>query len=105
VISLVLILAVIVGIKGVGRILEPQQVRTATFTLGRRPRRAARRRRRARGGLKVGIVRRLEIESATQGGKDQQPRILVTFHMPERIVLRHRRADRRAEYRSPARAG
>jgi phospholipid/cholesterol/gamma-HCH transport system substrate-binding protein len=88
VISLVLILAIIVGIKGVGRILEPQQVRTATFTLaddlgGLRVGDDVR-----VGGLKVGIVRRLEIEPATQGGKDQQPRIVVTFHMPERIVLR-----------------
>ena len=88
VISLVLILAIIVGIKGVGRILEPQQVRTATFTLaddvgGLRVGDDVR-----VGGLKVGIVRDLEIEPATQGGKDQQPRIIITFHMPERIVLR-----------------
>ncbi|MEA2736666.1 MAG: phospholipid/cholesterol/gamma-HCH transport system substrate-binding protein [Humisphaera sp.] len=88
VISLVLILCVIVGIKGLGRLIEPQQVRTATFTLaddigGLRVGDDVR-----VGGLKVGIVRSLSIARQTEAGVGQQPHILVTFHIPERIILR-----------------
>jgi len=88
VVSIVLILAVIVSIKGVGRLIEPQQVRTATFTLaddigGLRVGDDVR-----VGGLKVGIVKSLAIERQTEGGAGQQPKILVTFDLPERIQLR-----------------
>jgi hypothetical protein len=88
VVSIVLIIAVIVSIKGVGRLIEPQQVRTATFTLaddvgGLRVGDDVR-----VGGLKVGIVKSLAIERQTEGGAGQQPKILVTFDLPERIVLR-----------------
>jgi ABC-type transporter Mla subunit MlaD len=84
----VLIISVIVAIKGVGRLIEPQQVRTATFTLaddigGLRVGDDVR-----VGGLKVGIVKSLGIERQTEGGAGQQPRILVTFDLPERIQLR-----------------
>src|SRR5688572_8718894 len=93
IISIVLIIGVIVGIKGLRQIVEPYQVRTATFTLGDdigglrigddvRV-----------GGLKVGSVRSLRIEPQTAGvtsttQPQQQPRIFVTFRIPERIVLR-----------------
>src|SRR4051794_30371029 len=88
VVSIVLILAVIVSIKGVGRLIEPQQVRTATFTLaddigGLRVGDDVR-----VGGLKVGIVKSLAIERQTEAGAAQQPKILVTFDLPERIQLR-----------------
>ena len=88
VISIVLIIGVIVAIKGFGRLVEPQQVRTATFSLaddigGLRVGDDVR-----VGGLKVGIVRSLRIERQTEGGAGQQPRILVTFDLPERIQLR-----------------
>ena len=86
IVSLVLILGVIVSIKGLGRIIEPQQVRTATFTLaddisGLRLGDDVR-----VGGLKVGTVRSLTIEPPPD--EKSQPHILVTFHMPRRIVLR-----------------
>ena len=87
-ISIVLILGVIVAIKGFGRLVEPQQVRTATFSLaddigGLRVGDDVR-----VGGLKVGIVRSLGIEPQTEGGAGQQPKILVEFDLPERIQLR-----------------
>jgi ABC-type transporter Mla subunit MlaD len=88
VVSLVLILGVIVSIKGLGRLVEPQQVRTATFSLaddigGLRVGDDVR-----VGGLKVGIVKSLSIERQTEAGAGQQPKILVTFDLPERIMLR-----------------
>jgi len=88
VVSIVLIIGVIVAIKGFGRLIEPQQVRTATFTLaddigGLRVGDDVR-----VGGLKVGIVKSLRIERQTEGGAGQQPKILVTFDLPERIILR-----------------
>ena len=84
--SLVLMIAVVVAIKGVGRIVEPQQVRTATFNLaddlsGLRLGDDVR-----VGGLKVGAVRSLTIEPAAD--EKSQPRIVVAFHMPRRIVIR-----------------
>src|SRR3954470_22246928 len=84
--SVVLILAVIVAIKGLGRIIEQQQVRTATFSLadvlgGLRLGDDVR-----VGGLKVGAVRSLTIEPPAD--EKSQPRIVVAFHMPRRIVLR-----------------
>jgi ABC-type transporter Mla subunit MlaD len=86
VVSLVLIIGVIVAIKGVGRIIEPQQVRTATFTLaddisGLRLGDDVR-----VGGLKVGAVRSLAIEPPAD--ENAQPHIFVTYHIPRRIVLR-----------------
>ena len=89
VVSIALILGVVVAIKGVGRILEPQQVRTVTFGLaddvgGLRVGDDVR-----VGGLKVGIVRSREIDLASAAaGADQKPRIVITFQIPQRIVLR-----------------
>ncbi len=85
VISIVLIISVIVGIKGIGRIIEPYQIRTATFTLtddvsGLRVGDDVR-----VGGLKVGIVRSINIESAAE---KSDARIVLTFHIPKRLVLR-----------------
>ena len=86
--SVVLILGVVVAIKGVGRLVEPHQVRTATFSLaddigGLRIGDDVR-----VGGLKVGIVKSLGIERQTDAGAGQQPHIVVTFDLPERIQLR-----------------
>jgi phospholipid/cholesterol/gamma-HCH transport system substrate-binding protein len=86
VISILLILAVIVGIQGLGQLIEPKQVRTVSFTLtddvgGLRVGDDVR-----VGGLKVGIVRSREIESNEQ--TDKQPRILIKFDIPQRLILR-----------------
>jgi ABC-type transporter Mla subunit MlaD len=83
VVSIALIIGVIVAIKGIGRLLEPEQVRTVTFTLaddvgGLRVGDDVR-----VGGLKVGIVRWLQIDA-----EHQPPRIVVSFNMPRRLVLR-----------------
>jgi ABC-type transporter Mla subunit MlaD len=83
--SVALIIGVIVAIKGIGRFIEPNQVRTATFTLtddvsGLRIGDDVR-----VGGLKVGIVRSLSIDVAHD---DKPALITVTFHMPRRLVLR-----------------
>jgi ABC-type transporter Mla subunit MlaD len=85
VISVALIIAVIVAIKGVGQIIEPYQVRNASFTLtddvsGLRIGDDVR-----VGGLKVGIVRSLSIEEASDL---REARILLTFRIPRRLVLR-----------------
>src|SRR3954454_2459477 len=85
VVSIVLIIAVIVAIKGLGRFIEPNQVREATFTLaddvsGLRVGDDVR-----VGGLKVGIVRAINIEN---GDEKSPPRIVLSFHIPQRLVLR-----------------
>ena len=85
VVSIALIIAVIVAIKGVGRLIEPSQVRTATFTLaddvsGLRIGDDVR-----IGGLKVGIIRSINIEAEHDA---QPPRIVLTFKMPRRLQLR-----------------
>src|SRR4051794_31910614 len=85
VVSIVLIIAVIVAIKGLGRFIEPNQIRSATFTLaddvsGLRIGDDVR-----VGGLKVGIVRSLSIVS---GDEKQPPHIELTFNIPQRLVLR-----------------
>jgi ABC-type transporter Mla subunit MlaD len=86
VISLVLIIVVIVGIKGVGHFIEPDQVRTARFDLksdvgGLRVGDDVR-----VGGLKVGIVRSIHIDQPPDP-KDA-PRVTLSFNMPRRLTLR-----------------
>ena len=76
VISLVLIIAVIVGIKGLGRFIEPQQDRYVEFTLeddvsGLRIGDDVR-----IGGLKVGIIRSIDIHP---GAKDADTRVKIRF--------------------------
>ena len=85
VISLVLIIAVIVGIKGLGRFIEPQQDRYVEFTLeddvsGLRIGDDVR-----IGGLKVGIIRSIDIHP---GDKDADTRVKIRFKIPERITIR-----------------
>ena len=84
VISIVLIVAIIVGIKGIGRIFQPAQHPTVTFRLtddigglsvGDDVR---------IGGYKVGVVRRIEIEKNAAG----EPIIEVSFSIPEKYDLR-----------------
>jgi ABC-type transporter Mla subunit MlaD len=86
VLSIVLIFAVIVGIKGIGRIIEPQQTRQVVFGLGDdvgglRVGDDVR-----VGGVKVGIIRSLTIEPGS--GEESPARIVIDFRMPQRIVLR-----------------
>lgn len=82
-ISLLLIVAVVVGIKGVGRFVEPLQFRTTTFKLsddigGLRIGDDVR-----IGGAKVGAVRGIDIET-----DKTTPLVLVRFSMPKRFVLK-----------------
>jgi ABC-type transporter Mla subunit MlaD len=86
ILSIALIILVVVGIKGIARLLEPYQRRVVYFKLsddiaGLQIGDDVR-----IGGLKVGLVRSLEIEQATAPG--QKPLVAVTFHMPRRLVLR-----------------
>jgi phospholipid/cholesterol/gamma-HCH transport system substrate-binding protein len=83
VVSLVLIIAVIVGIKGFGRFAEPLQYRTVTFKLsddvgGLRIGDDVR-----IGGAKVGAVRSIDVEP----DKDQ-PAVLVRLSLPKRFQLK-----------------
>lgn len=82
--SIVLMLAVIVGIRGIGTVLEPRQMRSARFALtddlgGLRAGDDVR-----VGGLKVGVVKRIEIVE-----KPGEPAwLMVSFDMPRRLALR-----------------
>jgi len=83
VISVALIIAIIIAIQGLGRIIEPKQVRIATFKLtddvsGLRIGDAVR-----AGGYKVGSVRDIELMDA-QGG---DPHLRVTFNLPKRLAV------------------
>jgi ABC-type transporter Mla subunit MlaD len=91
VISIFLIIALILGIKGIGRFVVPSQDRIVRFALsddigGLSPGDDVR-----IGGAKVGVVRGVDIDaggdSAGPTGK-QQPGILIEFMMPERYVVR-----------------
>lgn len=84
VISIALIIAVIIGIKGAGRFLEPQQTCQVTFKLtddvgGLREGDDVR-----VGGLRAGVVRDLDYISAADG----KPMIVVSFSLPRRIELK-----------------
>ena len=86
VVSIGLIIFVIVGIKGIARLLEPNQNRTARFKLtddvgGLRVGDDVR-----IGGLKVGVVRYMEIVESLKEG--EQPVIVVTLQIPQRVILR-----------------
>src|SRR5437868_2993761 len=88
VISIVLIIAVIVGIKGAGEFIEPDQIRTVGFKLsddvgGLRIGDDVR-----VGGLKVGIIRSIRVEQPEKPAPDQLARVMVRFNMPRRLVLR-----------------
>src|SRR5688572_28529673 len=83
-ISILLIIGVVIGIKGVGRILEPSQDATVTFTLsddigGLRAGGDVR-----IGGLKVGVER--DIELVEPAG--QPPHIVVRCSIPARYQIR-----------------
>ncbi len=83
VVSLVLIVAIILGIKGLGRLTEPLQYRTVTFKLaddigGLRVGDDVR-----IGGAKVGAIRSIDVEA----DKDQ-PSVMVRFSMPKRFALK-----------------
>jgi phospholipid/cholesterol/gamma-HCH transport system substrate-binding protein len=82
-ISIALILALIVGIKGLGRFLEPYQTRVVEFTIadnigGLRPGDDVR-----VGGLKLGTVTDVDYSSNASGQA-----IVVKFTLPRRIEMR-----------------
>ncbi len=83
IVSLVLIIAVIVGIKGIGQFIEPDQIRVAEFKLaddveGLRIGDDVR-----IGGMKVGIVRKVVVDQQDDGDS----RVHVTFNIPGRLKL------------------
>jgi ABC-type transporter Mla subunit MlaD len=85
IISIVLIIAIIVSIQGLGRILEPRQTRLATFKLtddlgGLRVGDDVR-----AGGYKVGAVRDIQLVDANGG---TEPHLRITFTLPERLAVR-----------------
>ena len=85
VISLVLIIAIIVSIQGLGRLVEPRQTRLATFGLkddlgGLRVGDDVR-----AGGYKVGAVRDIQLIDANGG---TEPHLRITFTLPERLAVR-----------------
>ncbi|HEV2295947.1 MAG TPA: MlaD family protein [Tepidisphaeraceae bacterium] len=85
VISLVLIIAIIVSIQGLGRMIEPRQTRLAIFELtddlgGLRVGDDVR-----AGGYKVGAVRDIEL---IDPGEDAEPHLRVTFTLPQRLAVR-----------------
>jgi ABC-type transporter Mla subunit MlaD len=82
--SVILIFAIIIGIKGVGRLFQPAQNQSATFkltddigglNLGDDVR---------IGGFKVGVVRDIDVIT----GADGKPAIEVRFSIPKRYELR-----------------
>src|SRR4051794_37128117 len=86
VISIVLIIAVIVGIKGAGEFIEPDQIRNVAFKLsddvgGLRMGDDVR-----VGGLKVGIVRSIKIEQPQTPATVDQTRVRVSFNMPRKLI-------------------
>ena len=85
IISIVLIIAVIVAIKGAGQFIEPDQIRTATFTLADDVGGLRRGDDVRVGGLKVGIIRSINVETPDDG--KTEPRVVVSFNIPKRIIL------------------
>jgi len=85
VISLVLIIAIVISIQGLGRFVEPRQTRLATFKLtddlgGLRVGDDVR-----AGGYKVGVVRDIQLIDANGG---TEPHLRITFTLPERLAVR-----------------
>ena len=85
IISIVLIVAIVVSIQGLGRLLEPRQTRLATFKLtddlgGLRVGDDVR-----AGGYKVGVVRDIQLIDANGGA---EPHLRIRFTLPERLAVR-----------------
>jgi ABC-type transporter Mla subunit MlaD len=91
VISFCLIIALILGIKGIGRFVIPSQDRIVRFALsddigGLSPGDDVR-----IGGAKVGVVRGVDIDTGDQSSGPavkRQPGILIEFTMPQQFVVR-----------------
>ncbi|HEV7298921.1 MAG TPA: MlaD family protein [Tepidisphaeraceae bacterium] len=82
VVSVLLILGVIVGIKGVGTLFTPANLHTVSFNLsddvsGLAVGDAVR-----LGGVSVGVVRSIEFDGATE------PKVVVSFTAPQRFALK-----------------
>jgi ABC-type transporter Mla subunit MlaD len=87
IISIVLIVALILGIKGISRFVVPSQDRMVRFALsddigGLSPGDDVR-----IGGAKVGVVRSIDIDTGDEG-KSSRPGIVIEFAMPQRYVVR-----------------
>jgi len=90
IISIVLTVALILGIKGIGRFVVPAQDRTVRFALsddigGLSPGDDVR-----IGGAKVGVVRDVDIDTGDSGANGQPGKagIIISFTMPRRYVVR-----------------
>jgi ABC-type transporter Mla subunit MlaD len=86
IISIVLIVALLVAIKGVGTLFEPMQSRQASFTLednigGLRIGDDVR-----IGGFRVGTVRSISVADAGASA-DHQPRIVIHYSIPKKFVV------------------
>src|ERR1051326_8679823 len=89
IVSVVLIILVVAGIKGIGRLLEPVQTRMVTFKLGDDVGGLGVGDEVRVGGVKTGVVKSIEIENATGA-----PTVVVRFTLPRRLVLREGTAVR-----------
>jgi ABC-type transporter Mla subunit MlaD len=76
---------IVVGIKGTLRVAEPIEDRQVTFKLSDNLSGLGKGDDLRLGGLKVGIVRSINV--VTDGTPDGEPRIVVSFSMPERYKL------------------
>src|SRR5436190_22845150 len=90
IVSVVLVIGVIIAVSGLDRVTEPWQKRSAVFNLaddvgGLRVGDDVR-----IGGFKVGAVKNIQVDAPDPGADkpQQQPRILVSFAMPRKYVLR-----------------
>jgi ABC-type transporter Mla subunit MlaD len=90
IVSIGLTVALILGIKGIGRFVVPSQNRTVRFALsddigGLSPGDDVR-----IGGAKVGVVRDVDIDAQDNGGSGEpkKPGIVISFTMPSRFIIR-----------------
>jgi ABC-type transporter Mla subunit MlaD len=86
VIGAVLIVAVLIGIKGLGTWIEPVQVRTVSFALsdnigGLRVGDEVR-----LGGYKVGVVRSIDVVNAGQAAEGE-PQVIVHYSIPKKYII------------------
>jgi ABC-type transporter Mla subunit MlaD len=84
IISIALIISIVIGIKGVGRFIEPMQDVSVSFTLNDDIGGLSRGDEVRVGGAKVGVVHAVDVSQDDQG----ESMIAVRFSMPSRFTLR-----------------